>query len=69
MSPQRPRSADPDSFAGLTWVEVEQRIASGQINDAPDANSRSLSSIIKENTLTWFNVLIGSMWVVMLIVA
>ena len=69
MSPQRPRSADPDSFAGLTWVEVEQRIASGQINDAPDANSRSLSSIIKENTLTWFNFLIGSMWVVMLIVA
>ena len=69
MSHEHPRSADLDSFAGLTRAEVEQRIASGQINDAPDANSRSLSSIITANTLTWFNFLIGSMWIVMLIVA
>ena len=69
MSHKHPRSADLDSFAGLTRAEVEHRIASGQINDAPDANSRSLSSIITANTLTWFNFLIGSMWIVMLIVA
>ena len=69
MSREHPRSAGLDSFAGLTRAEVEQRIASGQINDAPDANSRSLSSIITANTLTWFNFLIGSMWIVMLIVA
>lgn len=54
---------------GLTQGEVDQRIAAGETNDAPDANSRSLASIIKENTLTWFNFLIGSMWIVMLIVA
>ncbi len=61
----------PDSahFMGLTQVEVNRRIAAGETNDAPDANSRSLTSIIKENTLTWFNFLIGSMWIVMLIVA
>ena len=62
-------SADPDALTGLTRVEVEQRISAGEVNNAPDAKSRSLSSIIKENTLTWFNFLIGSMWIVMLIVA
>ncbi len=69
MSLGHPNSADTDSFVGLTRAEVELRIAAGETNDAPDANSRSLSSIIKENTLTWFNFLIGSMWIVMLIVA
>ncbi len=69
MSLGHPNSADADSFVGLTRAEVELRIAAGETNDAPDANSRSLSSIIKENTLTWFNFLIGSMWIVMLIVA
>ena len=62
-------SADLDELTGLTRVEVEQRISAGEVNNAPDAKSRSLSSIIKENTLTWFNFLIGSMWIVMLIVA
>ena len=69
MSLGHPNSAETKSFDGLTATEVDQRIAAGEINNAPDANSRSLSSIIKENTLTWFNLLIGSMWVVMLIVA
>jgi cation-transporting ATPase E len=64
-------AADTNSgeLMGLTQGEVDQRIAAGETNDAPDANSRSLASIIKENTLTWFNFLIGSMWIVMLIVA
>ena len=68
MNRVQPPSADPD-FIGLTHTEVEQRIASGEINDAPDANSRGLASIIRENTLTWFNFLIGAMWIVMLVVA
>jgi cation-transporting P-type ATPase E len=71
MSLGHPDRADLDSaeLIGLTQVEVDQRIAAGETNDAPDANSRSLASIIKENTLTWFNFLIGSLWIVMLIVA
>ncbi len=69
MSLGHPNSAESDALVGLTRAEVDQRIAAGETNDAPDANSRSLSSIIKENTLTWFNFLIGSMWIVMLIVA
>ena len=63
------KTAESGHSIGLTQAEVDQRIAAGETNDAPDANSRSLASIIKENTLTWFNFLIGSMWIVMLIVA
>jgi cation-transporting P-type ATPase E len=54
---------------GLTASEVAERVARGQANDAPDPRSRSLASIIRANTLTWFNGLIGSMWVVMWFVA
>lgn len=54
---------------GLTAAEVAERIARGEVNEAPHADARSLSSIIKANTLTWFNFLIGSLWIVMLIVA
>jgi len=58
-----------DPRHGLTAAEVAQRIAEGKANDAPDASSRSLLDIIKANTLTWFNLVIGSMWAIMLIVA
>jgi len=54
---------------GLTSAVVAERVARGQTNDAPDPHSRSLGSIIRANTLTWFNALIGSMWVVMWFVA
>jgi cation-transporting ATPase E len=55
--------------AGLSTEQVAERVARGQTNDAPDPHSRSLASIIRANTLTWFNALIGSMWVVMWFVA
>ncbi|MSO27185.1 MAG: HAD family hydrolase [Candidatus Nanopelagicales bacterium] len=54
---------------GLSATEVAERVAAGQVNHAPDANSRSISDIIKANTFTWFNGLIGAMWLVMLLVA
>ena len=56
-------------ITGLTAQQVAERVALGQTNDAPDPHSRSLASIIRANTLTWFNALIGSMWVVMWFVA
>ena len=55
--------------AGLSTEQVAERVARGQTNDAPDPHSRSLASIIRANTLTWFNALIGSMWVVIWFVA
>ncbi len=57
------------AVTGLSAAEVADRVARGQTNDAPDPHSRSLASIIRANTLTWFNALIGSMWVVMWFVA
>lgn len=58
-----------DLEGGLSSAEVAERVAAGQVNDAPDARSRSLSDIVRANTFTWFNGLIGSMWIVMLLVA
>jgi cation-transporting P-type ATPase E len=57
------------AMTGLTAEEVAERVARGETNDAPDPRSRSLASIIRANTLTWFNALIGSLWVVMWFVA
>ncbi len=66
-----PSSARPgtDPVRGLTAGEVAERIARGEVNVAPDARSRSLSDIVRANTFTWFNGLIGSLWIVMLLVA
>ena len=44
-------------------------MASGKVNDVRDTGSRSLSSIIRSNTLTPFNALIGTLWIAMMIVA
>ena len=55
--------------SGLSSAQVAERIAAGQVNHAPDARSRSIGDIVKANTFTWFNGLIGSMWLVMLIIA
>lgn len=54
---------------GLTSAEVAERVARGEFNDAPDAHSRSFASIVRSNVFTYFNGLLGSMWIVMLIVA
>ena len=62
-------SVATDPVAGLTSAEVTERIARGQANEAPDARSRSLGDIVRANTFTWFNGLIGTLWVIMLFVA
>ena len=52
---------------GLTAEEVAQRVAAGQTNDVPDPRSRSLGSIFRENVFTSFNLVIGTLWVLMLV--
>jgi cation-transporting ATPase E len=44
-------------------------VATGQVNNIRDTGSRSFASIVGSNTVTWFNGLIGSLWVVMILVA
>ena len=58
-----------DLSVGLTSAEVAERIAAGEVNHAPDARSRSIGDIIRANTFTWFNGVIGIMWVIMIMVA
>ncbi|MCB0916364.1 MAG: HAD-IC family P-type ATPase [Actinobacteria bacterium] len=52
---------------GLTTAEVAERVAAGKVNEAPDPRSRSLGSIFRENTLTSFNLVIGSLWILMIV--
>ncbi|MCB0918923.1 MAG: HAD-IC family P-type ATPase [Actinobacteria bacterium] len=59
----------PDPAVGLTDAEVAERVAAGLTNSYEDPNSRSLADIIRSNTLTPFNALLGSLWIVMIIVA
>src|SRR5450759_2187179 len=53
---------------GLTEQEARRRAGSGLANTMPEANSRSLIHILKANLLTRFNALLGSLFVVILVV-
>ncbi|MDQ1307082.1 MAG: cation-transporting P-type ATPase, partial [Actinomycetota bacterium] len=62
-----PADAAELTVTGLSQAEVAERVARGEVNIAPDPRSRSLASIIRENTLTSFNLVIGIMWALMII--
>ncbi|MEX0991359.1 MAG: cation-translocating P-type ATPase [Actinomycetota bacterium] len=51
---------------GLTRAEVAERVERGQVNDVSTTPSRSIWSIVRENTLTWFNLLLGSLAVIII---
>jgi cation-transporting ATPase E len=53
---------------GLTEAEVRDRLARGLVNDVPAAPSRTVREILRANILTRFNALLGSLFVVILIV-
>lgn len=53
---------------GLTAAEVRDRVARGQVNDVPARSSRSTGAIIRSNVFTFFNALIGVLFVIMLAV-
>ena len=50
---------------GLSREEVAARVKAGKTNEAPHATSRSLGHIIRSNTITSFNIVIGSLWALM----
>ena len=54
---------------GLTAAQVAQRVADGRVNLVDNRNARSLGSIIRANTFTYFNALIGGLWILMLLCA
>src|ERR671921_1347947 len=54
--------------AGLTAAEVAERVARRQVNDVPSAPTRTIAEIVKGNLLTRFNLLLGSLLAVILVV-
>jgi cation-transporting ATPase E len=60
--------ADAQPASGLTSAEVEERRARGLTNDVPDPTSRTVGQIIRANVLTPFNLLLGSLLLVILAV-
>jgi cation-transporting ATPase E len=54
--------------AGLTAAEVADRVARGLVNDVPAAPTRTVGQIVRANLLTRFNLLLGSLLAVILVV-
>ena len=48
-------------FNGLTAAEVNARIEAGKINIADDSSDRTTGKIIRDNLLTYFNLIFGSL--------
>jgi cation-transporting P-type ATPase E len=53
---------------GLTAAQVAERVARGQVNDIPSAPTRTIGQIVRANVLTRFNLLLGSLLAVILVV-
>jgi cation-transporting ATPase E len=53
---------------GLTREEVRRRMAAGMVNRVPDPPSRTTGEIIRSNLVTRFNILLGALLLVVLIV-
>jgi cation-transporting ATPase E len=54
--------------SGLTAAEVADRVARGLVNDVPSAPTRTIGEIVRANLFTRFNLLLGSLLAVILIV-
>ncbi|QMU79485.1 HAD-IC family P-type ATPase [Streptacidiphilus sp. PB12-B1b] len=53
---------------GLTSAEVAERVARGQVNDVPVRSSRTTAEVVRANVLTRFNAIIGTLFVVIVVV-
>ena len=57
------------ALTGLSDADVAARIAAGAVNEVPAGPTRTVAEIVKANVVTLFNILLGVMLVVVLIVA
>ena len=57
------------TLAGLSSADVRRRRAAGAVNSVPTGSSRTVAQIIQANVFTLFNVLLGGLLAVILIVA
>jgi cation-transporting P-type ATPase E len=65
----RDTSPTVDVRRGLTSEQVAARVAAGMANTGLGAPSRSVADIVRANVVTRFNLLIGSLLVVIILVA
>jgi cation-transporting ATPase E len=63
-----PGAAVAEPLSGLTSGQVAARVAAGEVNDVPTRTSRSLAEIVRSNVFTPFNAIIGTLFVIMLVV-
>ena len=55
------------AVSGLTAAEVAQRVAAGQTNATARPEGRSTWDIVRGNIFTWFNLILGVLFVAMLL--
>lgn len=65
--PANPPGEAPPPFVGLTAAEVRRRTAAGQVNVTPRPGGRTTLDIIRGNTLTYFNLILGTLFVCMMV--
>src|SRR6266545_4514555 len=56
------------ALTGLSTAEVSERVERGLVNDVPEAPTRTFGQIIRANVVTRFNLLLGSLLAVILVV-
>jgi cation-transporting ATPase E len=57
------------ALTGLSAAEVAERVAAGAVNTLPEGPSRTVADIVKANVVTRFNIILGVLLVIVLIVA
>jgi cation-transporting ATPase E len=60
--------ASQSEHPGLSSAEVADRVARGLVNDVPEAPTRTFGQIVRANVVTRFNILLGSLLAVILVV-
>jgi cation-transporting ATPase E len=68
VSGQPPAPADADASAGLDAQAVAARVEAGLVNTAPPAAGRSVAQILRANVFTTFNAILGTLFVIVLVV-
>lgn len=65
---KRVKRVKTDYQTGLTAEQVEERVSKGQTNATPNANSKTIGSIICENVFTFFNILCFIVFVALVVI-
>ncbi|HJU98330.1 MAG TPA: cation-translocating P-type ATPase [Jiangellaceae bacterium] len=66
QAPAAPAGTLAISTRGLSTAEVEERIATGRVNDVPTRSSRTIGEIVRANLFTRINAIIGVLFVMVL---